>query len=271
MVRLASGGVIGETLREKGIPLAFAGRALRRQAAKRPVSLAAGRRGKGIPAPAIPGDTTSSAPAPIADPLPARRRAETLALRGLPAALEAPLAPLFRQGVFAAVTRPQVRPVFVASFASRDLAASVAEALKKLPRSKAASIVRGRLPAEAAEVAPLFRNPVVPLPLAPLLRVLSPDGILSGVQTLPENTVSVFEENRSFIEAFLVGMNHEMNNELRWREFPTDMRGTIFRRFWDRDRPPDDPAGDDIAGCTVDGQPGQAVPSRRRRRRTWSW
>ena len=37
-----------------------------------------------------------------------------------------------------------------------------------------------------------------------------------------------------------------MNNELRWREFPTDMRGTIFRRFWDRKRAPDDPAGDDI-------------------------
>jgi hypothetical protein len=37
-----------------------------------------------------------------------------------------------------------------------------------------------------------------------------------------------------------------MNNELRWREFPTDMRGTIFRRFWDRKRAPSDPAGDDI-------------------------
>src|SRR5690606_8902275 len=40
--------------------------------------------------------------------------------------------------------------------------------------------------------------------------------------------------------------NHEMNNELRWREFPTDMRGTIFSRFWDRKRPAGDPAGDDI-------------------------
>ena len=37
-----------------------------------------------------------------------------------------------------------------------------------------------------------------------------------------------------------------MNNELRWREFPTDMRGSIFRRFWDRKRAPSDPAGDDI-------------------------
>jgi hypothetical protein len=37
-----------------------------------------------------------------------------------------------------------------------------------------------------------------------------------------------------------------MNNELRWREFPTDMRGTIFARFWNRRRAPDDASGDDI-------------------------
>jgi hypothetical protein len=58
--------------------------------------------------------------------------------------------------------------------------------------------------------------------------------------------VAVLKENRLLVEAFLLGANHEMNNELRWREFPTDMRGTIFRRFWDRKRPPDDPAGDDV-------------------------
>lgn len=42
-------------------------------------------------------------------------------------------------------------------------------------------------------------------------------------------------------------MNHEMNRELRWREFPTDMRGTLFKRFWDRGHPQGDPKGDDIA------------------------
>jgi hypothetical protein len=36
------------------------------------------------------------------------------------------------------------------------------------------------------------------------------------------------------VEAFLVGANHEMNRELLWRRYPTDRRGTPFRRFWER-------------------------------------
>ena len=30
----------------------------------------------------------------------------------------------------------------------------------------------------------------------------------------------------------MVGLNHEMNRELLWREFPTDQRGTPLRKFW---------------------------------------
>ena len=35
-----------------------------------------------------------------------------------------------------------------------------------------------------------------------------------------------------FVEAFMVGLNHEMNHELVWRTYPTDQRGTPFRRFF---------------------------------------
>src|SRR5262249_8070830 len=67
----------------------------------------------------------------------------------------------------------------------------------------------------------------------------------------------------AFIEAFLVGANHEMNNELRWREFPTDMRGTIFARFWNRGRAPDDVSGDDILPIrTWSGKLGQNFVAR---------
>jgi hypothetical protein len=31
----------------------------------------------------------------------------------------------------------------------------------------------------------------------------------------------------------MVGVNHEMSRELLWREFPTDLRGSYFRQFWD--------------------------------------
>jgi hypothetical protein len=40
------------------------------------------------------------------------------------------------------------------------------------------------------------------------------------------------QTNPPFIEAFLVGLNHELGRELLWREYPTDQRGTGFRRFW---------------------------------------
>jgi len=35
------------------------------------------------------------------------------------------------------------------------------------------------------------------------------------------------------VEAFLVGLSHEMARELLWRGYPTDQRGTYFRRFFD--------------------------------------
>jgi hypothetical protein len=39
--------------------------------------------------------------------------------------------------------------------------------------------------------------------------------------------------NQRFIEAYLVGLNHEFARELLWREYPTDQQGSPFRQFWD--------------------------------------
>ena len=30
----------------------------------------------------------------------------------------------------------------------------------------------------------------------------------------------------------MVGLNHELSRELLWREFPADLQGTYFQRFW---------------------------------------
>ena len=35
-------------------------------------------------------------------------------------------------------------------------------------------------------------------------------------------------------------MNTEMGRELIWREYPTDERGSYFRKFWDQDELPED-------------------------------
>ena len=45
------------------------------------------------------------------------------------------------------------------------------------------------------------------------------------------------------MQALLVGANHEMARELRWRGFPTDERGTCFFHFWDARGTTGDPAG----------------------------
>ena len=54
---------------------------------------------------------------------------------------------------------------------------------------------------------------------------------MPGLERVPQNTVGLLQTNRRFIEAFMVGLNHEMAAELRWREFPTDLRGSYFRSF----------------------------------------
>lgn len=66
-------------------------------------------------------------------------------------------------------------------------------------------------------------------PLADLSQAL----ILPGVETVPPNTVGLVRTNRRFIEAYMVGLNHEFSGELLWRRFPTDQRGSYFRQFWD--------------------------------------
>jgi hypothetical protein len=75
------------------------------------------------------------------------------------------------------------------------------------------------------------------------LSALSKDYVLPGVENIESNGVTLCEENRRFIEAHLVGLNHEMGRELVWRNFPTDQRGTVFSFFWDQvaaNNPPPD-------------------------------
>jgi hypothetical protein len=64
------------------------------------------------------------------------------------------------------------------------------------------------------------------------LAAISHDWLLPGIDTLPPGTTTLVESNRTFISAFLVGMNHELARELLWREFPTDQRGSYSRQFW---------------------------------------
>jgi hypothetical protein len=99
-----------------------------------------------------------------------------------------------------------------------------------LPRLRIADRVR-RWPGDPLE--PIMAAPEFPQPMYEPLRDLSQDWLLPGLDQVPPNTVSLLETNQAFIEAYMVGLSHEMARELRWNEFPTDLRGTYFRQFWD--------------------------------------
>ncbi|HKO98921.1 MAG TPA: hypothetical protein VJU86_18110 [Pyrinomonadaceae bacterium] len=65
------------------------------------------------------------------------------------------------------------------------------------------------------------------------LRDINKELLIPNLQLIPPDTISLLETNPKFIEAYMVGLNHEMGRELLWREFPTDLRGSYFRQFWE--------------------------------------
>lgn len=86
-------------------------------------------------------------------------------------------------------------------------------------------------PADPLE--PIMAAPSFPQPMYAPLRDLSPEYLLPGVELIPPNTVGLLETDHAFIEAYMVGLNHEMARQLLWNGYPTDQRGSYFRQFWD--------------------------------------
>ena len=85
---------------------------------------------------------------------------------------------------------------------------------------------------DARPLAPIMKHPRFNVPIAEEILARWPEWAIPGITGLPENSVMVVETNPEFVAALLVGLNHEFNRELLWREFPTDQRGTPFARFW---------------------------------------
>lgn len=85
---------------------------------------------------------------------------------------------------------------------------------------------------------PIMAYPRFPIPVYNYLEEISPDYIVPNISDVEVNSMLLMEVNSKFIESYLLGMNHEMSRELLWREFPTDMRGSYFRHFWEYDNNP---------------------------------
>ena len=71
-------------------------------------------------------------------------------------------------------------------------------------------------------------------PLSRKLEIIAPDVFLPGVGVLPDDFIMAVQTNPRFVEALMVGANHEMGREMLWQGMPTDQRGTPFQHFWQR-------------------------------------
>lgn len=80
---------------------------------------------------------------------------------------------------------------------------------------------------------PIMAYPIFPEPVYYYLNSISDKFIIPSAKEIPNNSVTMFENNAAFVEAYLCGMNTEMGRELLWREYPTDQRGSYFKKFWD--------------------------------------
>jgi hypothetical protein len=94
--------------------------------------------------------------------------------------------------------------------------------------------VPGRLGTPRAdELDEVMAYPRIDTPMYRPLVDRSSELFLPRLGLIEQNSLTLLETNQRFIEAYMVGLNHEFARELLWREYPTDQRGTVFRQFWD--------------------------------------
>ena len=113
-----------------------------------------------------------------------------------------------------------------------------------------------------------------------LLRDRAKEWILPGIGTLEKHSVVAMQTNPTFIDAYLVGVNTQLQNELHWRNLPVDRRSTPLLMFWGhvelRDRAA---GGGDPAARVLDGglragrprPPGAAARATPPASGTWCW
>ena len=92
----------------------------------------------------------------------------------------------------------------------------------------------GRIAAEVGDdLVEAMAYPEFDTPMYEPLKDISAELFLPNLNLIEQNSITLLETNQKFIEAYMVGLNHEFARELLWREYPTDQRGSYFRQFWD--------------------------------------
>ena len=118
-----------------------------------------------------------------------------------------------------------------------SLAVTVAQALDPVQAVRKRVMARLDLAASVSRagdpLGPLVASADLPQPMYVPLREISQDLILPGVEKVPQNTLGLLLTNTRFVESYMVGINHSLTAELRWRSAPTGMRTTWARQFWE--------------------------------------
>jgi hypothetical protein len=171
---------------------------------------------------------------------------------GVSSGPDSPDATAFRQAASDFATLLQTQQPTNPVYAPLDLAALRTTLLTQLdpsvtiPARTLAMIGISRIAWQPADpITPIMAAPEFPQPVYVPLRDLSEQYILPGVELIPPNSLGLLQTNHAFIEAYMVGLNHEMARELLVNAYPTDQRGSYFRQFWDVSayvRQPGDPA-----------------------------
>jgi hypothetical protein len=84
----------------------------------------------------------------------------------------------------------------------------------------------------SAQIDRVMAFPTLAVSASNYLARLDSTRFLPGIDEIPNDSMTLVETNPRFVEAFMIGLNHEMNRELLWRGYPTDQRGTPFQHFW---------------------------------------
>jgi hypothetical protein len=122
-----------------------------------------------------------------------------------------------------------------------DLAGARTELLAKLdPALTVAVMARARVPELAVLERPPTADPVAPVMVGPVfgegaytaLVGASHDAFVPGLDSIPQDSVTLLQTNPTFIVAYLAGLNSALGHELLWRGYPTDERGTYWHSFW---------------------------------------
>jgi hypothetical protein len=145
----------------------------------------------------------------------------------------------FPLALAAQIARARTQPALTLSARLASQVAIADTALGRQNRFVATHLIDSRDSARLRFLLPALMDRVMACPhlREPMYQALADydqEAFMPGIGSLPDNLIMLVQVNQRFIDAFMVGANVEMNRELLWRGFPTDLRGTPFQRFWGR-------------------------------------